>query len=207
MSAARPRASHLLGHLVASREALTTLLAAVAALVLLVAAAGTARAQQAAGIDSYDRDMLTALIETVIAADQGELIMTSAIPAQEPRAVDRSAAGSPMDISPVARPDVHDAASDAVSAMPDTPRAPGFALQLGSFTSAANAQRGFEAANARYAGTIEARTLYVQPVDLGERGVYHRLRIGGYEDVAQALAGCGTLDISISDCMVVAAGQ
>lgn len=203
MSAARFNATGAMGRLIGSREALNTAFAVALLVLLFVAAAGTARAEDPGEIERYDREMLTSLIEAVIAADEGETITTAAIPEDAGRPVARAAAGSPVDISPRARPDV----GQSLSALPDAPRAQGFALQLASFTSAANAQRGFEAANARYASALDMHTLYVQPVDLGDRGVFHRLRIGGFESLAQAVDGCRDLGISIAECMVVAAGQ
>lgn len=200
-------AAGFIRRLIASREAVNTALAAAAALVLMLTATPLVRAQEDAGIERYDREMLTSLIETVIAADQGELIMTSAIPAQDAPA---QAGGGVESILPGARPEPA-ATSPAMDRgalleeMPDMPRAAGFAVQLGSFSSAANAQAGFEAANARYAGALGAHTLYVQPVDLGERGVFHRLRIGGYDSIAGAIEGCKALGIDIADCIVVSA--
>ncbi len=198
--------------LVASREALNAALAVAMLAAIVFGASTTAFAQDdASAVESYDRDMLTSLIETVIAADEGELIMTGAIPDEAREAPVRQVAAAsasstgPLDITPRPRP-VSDA-ERSVSALPDAPRADGFALQLGSFSSPENAQAGFEAADAQYASAMPTHTLYVQPVDLGDRGVFHRLRLGGFADITQATEACRTLGIGAADCMIVSASQ
>ncbi|MEQ8745678.1 SPOR domain-containing protein [Pyruvatibacter sp.] len=198
------------GRLVASREAINTALAAALLFALVVGMAGKAHAEEVVEeLGSYDRQMLTSLIEAVIAVDEGDVLVTAALP-------EAATTGTgPRSIIPTRRPDV---VAGALSGAPvadhsDNSRAaasvvdPGFALQLGSFASAENAQRGFETANAQYGSVLTEHTLYVQPVDLGSRGVFHRLRIGGFETLPQASTACATLGIAAADCMIVSATQ
>jgi cell division septation protein DedD len=191
--------SSLLTRLLSNREALNTALAGLLLVALVLGMSGKAQAEEVADeLGSYDREMLTSLIEAVIAADEGDMIVTAAIPDAAARA------SSPRSIIPSRRADI---AASAIGSEPATASQvdPGFALQLGSFASAENAQRGFEQANMKYGSTLVSNTLYVQPIDLGERGVFHRLRIGGFESMPQASAACTTLGIAAADCMIVSA--
>lgn len=191
--------SSLLTRLLSNREALNTALAGLLLVALVLGMSGKVHAEEIADeLGSYDREMLTSLIEAVIAADEGDMIVTAAIP-------DASApASSPRSIIPSRRADI---AGSAIGSQPATASKvdPGFALQLGSFASAENAQRGFEQANTKYGSTLTSNTLYVQPIDLGERGVFHRLRIGGFESMPQASAACTAMGIAAADCMIVSA--
>ncbi|WP_422028339.1 SPOR domain-containing protein [Pyruvatibacter mobilis] len=193
------------GRLVASREALNTVLAAMLLVALILSMSTVAKAEDIAAnsLESYDREMLTSLIEAVIAVDEGDAVITAAIPPSATR--QPVSAMGPKSILPGRNAAVADARSDIapVALQAD----PGFALQLGSFSSAENAQRGFEQANQQYASALPEHTLYVQPVDLGTRGVFHRLRIGGFESLPQASAACTSLGISAADCMIVSAAQ
>ena len=196
-----PTSARWLNRLVSNREALNTALAALLLVALVLGVSAKAMAEEVADeLGAYDREMLTSLIEAVIAVDEGDIITTAGIP-------DASApASSPRSIIPSRRNDIAAAAFGApapAAAAVD----PGFAVQLGSFASAENAQRGFEQANSKYGNTLTSNTLYVQPIDLGERGVFHRLRIGGFENMTQASAACTTLGIAAADCMIVSASM
>ncbi|MGD1933286.1 MAG: SPOR domain-containing protein [Candidatus Phaeomarinobacter sp.] len=193
--------AHWLNRLLSNREALNTALAGLLLVALVLGMSAKAQAEEVVDeLGAYDREMLTSLIEAVIAVDEGDIITTAGIP-------DASApASSPRSIIPARRTDVVAAALGT----PTTTAAavdPGFALQLGSFASAENAQRGFEQANTEFGNTLASNTLYVQPIDLGERGVFHRLRIGGFENMTQASAACTTLGIAAADCMIVSASM
>jgi cell division septation protein DedD len=196
--------SNRLHRLVASREALNTALAALLLAALILTSASGAKAEDVVDeLGGYDREMLTSLIEAVIAVDEGDAVITAAIP---PRAASEPVAGNgPKSILPGRNASLAAAAplTTAATLVPD----PGFALQLGSFSSAENAQRGFEQANQEYATALNEHTLYVQPVDLGSRGVFHRLRIGGFESLPQASSACSSLGIAAADCMIVSAAQ
>lgn len=189
-----------LQRVLSNREALNTVLAGLLLIALAFGMFGKAHAEEVVDeLGSYDREMLTSLIEAVIAADEGDMIVTAAIP-------DASApASSPRSIIPTRRADIAGNALSATPAAAVSKADPGFALQLGSFASAENAQRGFEQASSKYGSTLAEHTLYVQPIDLGSRGVFHRLRIGGFENLPQASAACTTLGIAAADCMIVSA--
>lgn len=196
-----PTSARWLNRLVSNREALNTALAALLLVALVLGVSAKAMAEEVADeLGAYDREMLTSLIEAVIAVDEGDIITTAGIP-------DASApASSPRSIIPSRRNDIAAAAFGAPAPAAAAVN-PGFALQLGSFASAENAQRGFEQANSKYGNTLASNTLYVQPIDLGERGVFHRLRIGGFENMTQASAACTTLGIAAADCMIVSASM
>ncbi len=150
--------------------------------------------------------MLTSLIEAVIASDEGDMIVTAAIPENATTANKMANAGV-TSIIPTRRPDVVTAAIAGAPAAATSRVDPGFALQLASYESAENAQRGFESANVKYASVLAEHTLYVQPIDLGSRGVFHRLRIGGFATLPQASTACTSLGIAAADCMIVSAAQ
>lgn len=200
------RFDRLFDRLVATREVLNTALGGLLLLAILIGMTGMAKAEDVADeLGAYDREMLTSLIEAVIAVDEGDTIITAAIPENAAKAAEPGA--GPKSLAPGRRTELA-AATVIPTAKPTVSKAdPGFALQLGSYASAENAQRGFEAANAQYASALAEHTLYVQPVDLGSRGVFHRLRIGGFESLPMASAACSSLGIGIADCMIVSAAQ
>ena len=76
----------------------------------------------------------------------------------------------------------------------------GFVVQLSSQRSAEDAQKSFRDFQRRYA-FLEGYTPNIQRADLGDRGIFHRLRVGPFERTS-AIQLCEKLKASGGDCIV-----
>ncbi len=77
-----------------------------------------------------------------------------------------------------------------------------FLLQLYSVQSEERANAGWERLKARHGELMAGLAPDVQRADLGERGVFYRLRIGPFTDRASAEALCAQLKERGQDCLV-----
>lgn len=114
---------------------------------------------------------------------------------------------------PVALPD--DAASDLLQAEDEAAESPAaevptpaeitprsFLLQLYSVQSEERASAGWERLKVRHGELLTGLSPDIQRADLGERGVFYRLRIGPFADRASAEALCAQLKERGQDCLV-----
>lgn len=79
----------------------------------------------------------------------------------------------------------------------------GFLVQVSSQRSRENALATFDQLQRRYPGILAGREPNIQRADLGERGVYFRVRVG-YSTRAQALQMCENLKAAGGDCLLAA---
>ncbi len=66
----------------------------------------------------------------------------------------------------------------------------GYVLQIGAYKSQADAESAWKTYKAKHAALLTGYSENVQQADLGEKGTWYRLRIGGFSDreVANALS-------------------
>ena len=76
-------------------------------------------------------------------------------------------------------------------------------VQVGSFRSEAEAMADWGRIESRFEDLLVGKTYNVQPADLGERGVFYRLRIGPFENNDDAQAYCRTLTDRGKACLAV----
>ena len=76
-------------------------------------------------------------------------------------------------------------------------------VQLAAFRTRANAERGWRRLRAAHPDQLGDRALIMREVDLGDRGIYYRVRTGPFTDVAAAKAFCSLLRTRDQDCLVI----
>ncbi len=94
----------------------------------------------------------------------------------------------------------------AATAPPQAPvstpaAAGGYVLQIGSYKSQADADSAWKTYKARHAALLTGYSNNVQQVDLGEKGTWYRLRIGGFSDREVASALCDRLKADGGACI------
>lgn len=102
------------------------------------------------------------------------------------------------------------AETPAASAAPAELRAPPpaaagsgvFVVQIGAYRALEEAEAGWLAFVSRHGDLTSGRAPDIQRADLGERGVFHRLRVAGFETREDAAAYCSQLDARGQSCLV-----
>lgn len=115
-------------------------------------------------------------------------------------AVEKTVAAAP---TPKPTPKVEQVKKEAPVVAEKQPEATGdYRIQLASVRSDAAAQAGWKRLQAKHKSILEGVALHVQTVDLGAKGVYHRIRAGEFTK-AKAQSVCAALKSQGSDCIVV----
>jgi cell division protein FtsN len=118
------------------------------------------------------------------------------VPAPKPA---KPAAAAPVPAGATGAPRQLAAAQAPVSA----PAASGgFVLQIGAYKSQADADTAWKTYKGRHAALLSGYSNNVQQVDLGEKGTWYRLRIGGLSDREVATALCDRLKADGGACML-----
>ena len=76
-----------------------------------------------------------------------------------------------------------------------------YVLQIGSYKSQADAEAAWKSYKARHAGLLSGYSDNIQQADLGEKGTWYRLRIGGFSDKEVATALCDRLKADGGACI------
>ena len=113
-----------------------------------------------------------------------------------------------------AKPPAKPAAPPAPAAATGAPRALGgqvaapaaaasgaYVLQIGSYKSQADAEAAWKSYKTRHAGLLSGYSDNIQQADLGEKGTWYRLRIGGFSDKEVATALCDRLKADGGACI------
>ncbi|HEU4549240.1 MAG TPA: SPOR domain-containing protein [Rhizomicrobium sp.] len=77
-----------------------------------------------------------------------------------------------------------------------------FFLQIGAYKSQADAETAWKTFQARHATLLSGHGLDVQRVDLGDKGVWYRARVGSFSDRDVALALCDRLKADGGACFL-----
>jgi cell division protein FtsN len=120
-----------------------------------------------------------------------------ATPAAAPQAAPRVAPPPPVaEAAPV------QTASASPPAAPPASR--GIFLQIGAYESEALAEGAWKTFQTRYSEVTGTLAQDVQRADLGQRGIWYRLRAGPFSDRASAVAACERLKARGGNCFVTA---
>jgi len=103
---------------------------------------------------------------------------------------------APAPPPPVAKPIA------AVPAPGPATAAGGYVLQIGAYKSQADAEAAWKAYKGRHAALLTGYSENIQQVDLGEKGTWYRLRVGGLGDREVALALCDRLKADGGACIL-----
>ena len=76
-------------------------------------------------------------------------------------------------------------------------------VQLAAFRTRANAERGWQRLRAAHPDQLGDRALIMRQIDLGDRGIYYRVRTGPFANVPAAKAFCSLLRARDQDCFVI----
>ena len=106
----------------------------------------------------------------------------------------RTAAAHPV---PLNKPVANETASAAPVASSG-----GYAVQLSSQGSEAEAQSSFRALQAKYPNLLGGREPIVRRADLGEKGIYYRAMVGPFASREQATDLCSNLKAAGGSCIV-----
>ena len=82
-----------------------------------------------------------------------------------------------------------------------TPAAGAYVLQIGSYKSQAEAETAWKIYKTRHASLLSGYSDNIQQADLGEKGTWYRLRIGGFSDREVANALCDRLKADGGACI------
>jgi cell division protein FtsN len=77
-----------------------------------------------------------------------------------------------------------------------------FVLQIGSYKSQAEAENAWKGYKAKHTALLSGYSDSIQQADLGEKGTWYRLRIGGFSDREVASALCDRLKADGGACML-----
>jgi cell division protein FtsN len=90
-----------------------------------------------------------------------------------------------------------------VAAAPPAPAAASgaYVLQIGSYKSQADAEAAWKSYKTRHASLLSGYANNIQQADLGEKGTWYRLRIGGFSDKEVATALCDRLKADGGACI------
>lgn len=78
----------------------------------------------------------------------------------------------------------------------------GYVLQIGAYKSQADADAAWKVYKAKHAALLSAYSDDVQQADLGEKGIWYRLRIGGFADKDMATSLCDRLKADGGACIL-----
>jgi len=134
-------------------------------------------------------------------------------PARVPRRVAEVSNNAPLSLSPdapapVRAAPVHRAPTRAASAPRQIQqRAPthtggGYAVQVSSRRSQADAEAAFRSLQAKYPSQLRGHHPLIRRVDLGQKGVYYRAMVGPFADHDAASRLCSSLKAAGGSCFV-----
>ncbi len=91
----------------------------------------------------------------------------------------------------------------AAPVMPAAPAATGsYVLQIGAYKSQAEADNSWKAFQAKHSSLLSGFSSNVKQVDLGDKGVWYRLRVGAFADKDAASALCDKLKADGGNCFL-----
>ena len=176
----------------------------------------TIRGDQAAGADAMPAPGGASAAPPMPAA------RPAARPAAQPRPVQQAVAqpaggNAPMSIVPGADGNVAASAPSRSRAGPQTVAAAGgspttvassssgtggYAVQLTSQRSEADAQSAYQALQAKFPGQLGSRQAVIRRADLGPKGVFYRAMVGPFASMDEAAGVCSSLKAAGGTCLV-----
>lgn len=111
---------------------------------------------------------------------------------------------APVAVAPTPVPTSAPSPTPAPAAQPTAPAAStgGWVIQIGSFRDQARAQTEWAGLQRKHAGILTAATADIQRADLGDRGIWYRLRAATYATKGAAETACASLKAAGTDCLV-----
>ncbi|HXD43532.1 MAG TPA: SPOR domain-containing protein [Pseudolabrys sp.] len=114
-----------------------------------------------------------------------------AAPAPAPRAPTRTASTAPTSLAATPSANLASAA-----------RGGGYAVQVSSQRSEAEAQSAYRAIQGKYGSVLGGHSMFVHKVELGAKGTYYRAMVGPFGSQAEASQLCSSLKSAGGSCLV-----
>ena len=83
-----------------------------------------------------------------------------------------------------------------------TTRTGGYAVQVSSQRSEAEAQAAFRSLQAKYPGQLGNRQASIHKVELGAKGTYYRAMVGPFANASEASSLCNGLKAAGAQCLI-----
>jgi hypothetical protein len=153
---------------------------------------------------------VTALIQQTNAAPVAETPKPAAAKPTPPPAMKQAviptpgiATGAPRALGPASQPPKVAAPAPVAATAPPAakPASGGYVLQIGAYKSQADAEAAWKTYKAKHAALLSGYSDDVQQADLGEKGTWYRLRVGGLSDKEVATALCDRLKADGGACI------
>lgn len=112
---------------------------------------------------------------------------------------------APVATAPEPAPEPAQAPTPAPAAQPAAPATAasgGWVVQIGSFRDQARAQTEWAATQRKHPTILAGATADIQRADLGDRGIWYRLRAATYATKGAADTACASLKAAGTDCLV-----
>jgi cell division protein FtsN len=164
------------------------------AAILKNAANETQQAKQPATQPESARKAIEPAAKSVEAKPEAELVKPAPVAELKPKE-------APDPTPPVAAP--KPAASPKPAAPAPLAVGGSYKIQLGAFRSLAEAENTWTTASAKHANVLAGRPHEVVRADLGAKGIYYRLRVGGFASSAATKTACATLSAQKQGCFPV----
>ncbi|MCR9127953.1 MAG: SPOR domain-containing protein [Alphaproteobacteria bacterium] len=147
-------------------------------------------------VDPPAREMPDVTIETTDADALDD--EPASPPAADPEPARQDPEPEPARADPQPRP----APSQPAPTLPAASSSGPFVAQIAAYRSEGDAESGWLSFASRFPELASGRAPDIQRADLGDRGVFHRLRIAGFETREDAAAFCEALDARGQACLV-----
>jgi SPOR domain len=125
-------------------------------------------------------------------------------PQPQPQAAAPASENAPLSLNPDASP--RRAPTRTANAAPTqqatTGSTGGYAVQVTSQRTEAEAQAAYRALQGKYGDALGGKPMFVHKVDLGTKGVYYRAMVGPYANQAEAGQVCSSLKSAGGQCFV-----
>jgi hypothetical protein len=133
---------------------------------------------------------------SIVPAAEGEAVMPAPVaPAPIASAPSRSRAAA---AAPIALASAEPAAAVPASA----PSTGGYAVQVTSQRSEADAKASFKELQAKFPNQLSGHAPIIRRADLGAKGIYYRALVGPYASVEQAAGACSSIKAAGGNCLV-----
>jgi len=90
----------------------------------------------------------------------------------------------------------------AIAATPSASAGGGYAVQVTSQRSEADAQAAFRALRTKFPNQLSGREPIIRRADLGDKGVYYRALVGPFASMEAATGMCSSLKAAGGNCLV-----
>jgi cell division protein FtsN len=147
----------------------------------------------AALIQQANSDPAKSALAAAAAAKAAAAKPAPAMPAPGPATAAPRQLGTPVPVPAAAKQVVSKSAAPAATG--------GYALQIGAFKSQAEAEMAWKNYKAKHAALLSGYSDNIQQADLGEKGTWYRLKVGGFADREVASALCDRLKADGGACI------